>query len=120
MADDFHTRSIVSGHVTEDATPGAVLHQLPVITLTANAAQRLTSNIGTNPDGSPAWARRGVTIQADSANTGSVRVGNSTTTGSGFGLELQKGASITLPIDDPTAVWCFASVSGCKVNVLWV
>jgi hypothetical protein len=121
MATNFPTRDTTPGVVMSAATPGAIIQQVAQVTLTANTPTQVAgANLGTDINGRPLWAHQGVTIQADSANTASVRVGNASTTGSGFGLELQKGSSITLPIDDPTVVWCFASVSGCKVNVLWV
>lgn len=113
--------NIVRGQVTEGVNPNGVGGDNGQITLIANTPTAM--NGGVTPldsNGKKLPAMQGVTVQADSANTGSVRVGWSNCTGTTFGLELVKGGSVTMPTDDPSKVYCFAAVSGLKVNCIWI
>lgn len=104
--------SVVQGQIVESGVPGNTINMQADTTLTAGVATQLYVT-------SVATGFQGVTVQASTANTGTIRVAGSTVSGT-VGFELTAGNSITFgEIADPSLVYAYAAVSGCVVRIGW-
>ena len=74
------------------------------------AAAQIAENFGAN---------QGVTVQADSANSGTIYIGDSTVT-TANGIELAASSSYTIPVFDPYGIWAIASASAQVLRVSYV
>lgn len=96
------------------ALPGGSPKQFSKTVPTA-AAERLTAQ----STGNVPRANGGIVVKALSTNTAVVYVGDSSVTTSD-GFPLSANESISLPVDDPSKVYCISGTSSQVLRVLYV
>jgi hypothetical protein len=97
------------GYILAGAAPKTAAKTVPTGTaerLTAtNAQKRAIGN--------------GIEIYSLTTNTVAVYIGGSDVTTSN-GRPIMPGGSISLPVDDPSKVWCISGTASQEIRILWI
>lgn len=87
---------------------------IATITVPTAAARLAATPVTTGQE-----AKQGITLQADSSNSGTIYIGGPTVS-TANGIQIAAGASFTVPVGDPYLIWAIASGANQVLRVAYV